>query len=777
MPGVIAFVPSTAAPTHAGRFRVSPAHLLGLGGNAGGAFLPDVFGAAGRQIVEAAFGADPEGDPGAWVWTDITRHVQWNPGVTTTIGYTSAETTKLTPASFTADLRNDQTGGGTYTLGNANSVLYPYVRENVPIRASLDVGTGTFVRFAGYATGWSPRRGPGGERFVRLLANGVSRRLGQRAGAKRSPMRRAYDYAAVQPVGYWPLEDGRGSTVSYDVIGNAPSQTGGFGALSVDDAGATTFGTATLGDGSALVANIAGGWNLDLNLPYGVVATGTAALEFSLNAGTTVRSGTNMTCGLRLNPYLAARHLAFTVHLTDAGAVELKWYEQDAAFTTLAGPTTIYSAGSENIFDGAPRMLQLLLVASGGTNVAWSLYENDALLSSGTISPSFAGAMNAPPWRSMSLSTAAANSTAAIGHVGVWNMDPGRGRYAALLGHRSETPTARLLRTCAEQNISIDIIGDSDMPMGPQPIATITEILDDAVRADQGLLYDGLTFGYTYVARTSLYSTAPALTLVSGSIGDLVGKVEGEHSDRDRVNDFTATNGDGLSRRHVREDGDLGTAMVGTYDDGGEYNVDGIDALAQMAAWRTGQGTVPGLRWPRLTFVLTKPATSTKATAWLACTPGVRIDVDGIDLGTNPDRSLMLRGWTETWNSKIFDVRANLAPFDAYAVSTFAEDDGDGDEFLGWLEVDMVTTRADLAAGGTSVEVDVTGTVLTNPAAPDYADDIDGLYINLDGLRVGVTGIAGTASPQTISVTGADVTRAVPAGSSVSAWNPAMIGL
>jgi hypothetical protein len=200
--------------------------------------------------------------------------------------------------------------------------------------------------------------------------------------------------------------------------------------------------------------------------------------------------------------------------------------------------------------------------------------------------------------------------------------------------------------------------------------------------------------------------------------------------------------------------------------------------LDQIAAWRVGQGTVPGLRWTAFFVQLAKPATAPKAQQWLDTRPMYRIDTLGLTTGSQPDRSQVVRGWREHWNSKQFDFTVQVASYDPYAVTMLADDTGSDGEFVGWLEVDSVVTRDALTAGGGSVVVLVTGTALTNPGVATYADDVDGLYINLDGLRVGVVAITAPAgNQQTITLTGADVLRDVPAGASVSAWDPVRPGL
>lgn len=69
------------------------------------------------------------------------------------------------------------------------------------------------------------------------------------------------------------------------------------------------------------------------------------------------------------------------------------------------------------------------------------------------------------------------------------------------------------------------------------------------------------------------------------------------------------------------------------------------------------------------------------------------------------------------------------------------------------------------------------GPVLTNDAVSTYADDIDGLYIDADGLRLRVLSITGTASPQTMVIHPDGLLRTLPTGSAITAADPVRPGL
>lgn len=736
---------------------VAPSRLGG-GGAAGGPFLPDVF-PGGRQSIEAAFGADLDGDPAAWPWVQIAA--QWDPGGDVRIGY-GGEVARPAPAAFSAKLRNDQSNGGDWTLGNTYSRWWPNLRENTPIRARLDVGSGPVDVFNGYLTGVPQHRGPAGKNFVTLNAHGYLRRLTRGQGPPFSALRKAIK--KTLPEAYWPLEKGAGSTIGASAVEGVPDMIVtagkvGFGAGDADLPASLPLATFS-SEGIAgqltgvlppvYTTNFLGetSWRVEFVTKFGALDTGDYISMIDWNV-----TGTVERWNLRAEPQAE-------------GGLQLQ-------YTSPGGSGNFPS--NVGIDDGEWHQIRVDAVQSFG-DIAYSVQIDGEEVISGT----FVGTNGNVTVVIVNYDLNPGVGVPTLGHLAVWQpYNSTVDTLDAFHAHTGETVAERMARLADDANVRLTVVGDAPDLMGPQRPGTFLEVLQDAIDVDRGALFDGLDPGLTYYTRLSAYSRPAALTL-DASRGDFLGPLDGEHDDRDRINTYTArdpfTGGD---RTHEREDGDLGTDAVGTYDDSGEYRVFDLDQLDQLAAFRTGAGTVPGLRWPTLTFQLAKPSTSRLAQRWLEARPLDRIDALGITTGSNPDRSLLLRGWRLRWNSKIFEVTANVGPYDAYAVTSLGDDAGTDDEFLGWLDVDTVVTAAELAAGGTSVTVTVTGTVLTNATtpSPSYADDIDGLYVNIDGMRVGVTAITGSASPQTLTLVGADVLRPVPIGTAVTAWDPVVLGL
>jgi hypothetical protein len=789
---------------------LAPARLGG-GQRGGGAFLPDVFGDA-RQYLEAAFGADLTADPATWSWTDITRYVQWDPGVDINIGYPD-EALAIVPAVITCELLNTQDNGGDFTLGNPLGAYWPNIRENTPIRGRLDVGSGPTDRFFGYATSWAPFWDAGRElALVKLQAHGISRRLRQGKSANQSAMWRfnmlAHKYPTdtngggdfgigqgefrnsgqgyhAPPAHYWPLEDRSGALQGT----NAAVPAYPLRAASADALPA--FASRTVGQGSGPIAVFGTGDTLSVTVPPvapGADVTGlfpgvsTIIVPFLMHLPEVPGAAVEM---LRITTTGSMARVSLGLDFIAPGVVSVSATAYDSSGGTL-GTMVLFN---DMLILDTPTWMMLridqngadILVETDYSVHSPSLYVGDAVATTSfntfTISSRTVGSV-------VGLSVAPSGDLPdiAIGHLGIYNGGLGATpstRPRAILGRRGDTPDIRLIRTCLENDVPLELVGTSDTLMGPQVNGNFLDIVGECQAADNGVLLDGLSSGLTFICRTEAYSRAPSLTLDADD-GMISGPLAPVHNDQGRVNTFTARNPYGLEATFTKSDGDLGTDTVGVYDDSADVPVALDSALYDVAAWKVAQGTVGGLRYPRLSFQLAKASTSTRAQQWLDSRPFGRVDVLALEpAAPDPDRAFLLRGWHERWNSKLWSVTANVSDYRTWAVTVLAEDSGDDSEFLGWLETDGTTVQTGIAAGATSVTVDVTGPIWTNATtpSPNYADDLTGLYINLDGLRVGVTAVTGSVSPQTFTIVGADVLRAVPPGAPVSVWDPVVIGL
>jgi hypothetical protein len=120
---------------------------------------------------------------------------------------------------------------------------------------------------------------------------------------------------------------------------------------------------------------------------------------------------------------------------------------------------------------------------------------------------------------------------------------------------------------------------------------------------------------------------------------------------------------------------------------------------------------------------------------------------------------LLVEGYTETVRSRrVWQVDPTCSPFDPWRVFVI------GDALLGLIDTGGSTVRATVAAGSSSLQVDVVG--------PLWVTGATSLDLWIDGIKVRVTNIAGAASPQTLTVTPATVVKSAcrgPQGAAVAA--------
>jgi hypothetical protein len=164
------------------------------------------------------------------------------------------------------------------------------------------------------------------------------------------------------------------------------------------------------------------------------------------------------------------------------------------------------------------------------------------------------------------------------------------------------------------------------------------------------------------------------------------------------------------------------------------------------------------------------------AASWLATSLSSRVDVENIDevrtqhpTGTV---SLLLEGYTVEIDQLEWTAELNLSPYQPWRIGEYAATTADTDEYVLRTVGEGSTLAAAAEAGATTLSV-------STPAGPKWtttADDFP-LYLDVGGIKVTVTAISGTGTTQTFTVTGATVTRALPAGLTVELWQPTVLGL
>lgn len=747
-------------------------------GAAGEAFLANA-GLAALLAIEVAWGADLTADPATWVWTDVTPDVYFQTAVAITLGRAD-DTSQAQAASCSLTFDNS---AGDYTPYNPNSANYPNVRRNLPLRVSVNLGSGATVVFQGYVSSLTPTwNTTASQALVVVTAGGALQRLGQSSAPLRPALNRAITSTSPAPLYYLPLEDnGYTGTVASGLTGGTSAhvvvddylgivsavpqwQNGDFGSVSLPDR------VVSIDNGSHLLINHLSGvsssaWSVDHVATFGTDNRG-QNLDYipTLYMGGTQFPKTEWDIELRprgAGPSDLADLIVFVV-------------QSDGSSSS----TVLCDVGC-NVFDGLPHHFRVSLAQSGGS-VDWTLYV-DGVATSGTVASTTLQPVTSLEFNPQFVATPGAW---AVGKVCVWNTaTPSLSAsdfYQATTGYTGETPTDRITRLCDEESVPVTVTGTGLTPMGPQSVIAFVNLLRECEAVDGGVLFDGFDAGLRYTALSSRYNQSAAITIdaSAGELAQLPGATFAPVDDDQRNrNDVTVSRDLGAVARVTEPDGPLGTATIGIYDTSLTVNTETDDPLVSMAAWQVHLGTVEGLRYPTLPWDFA--AVPSKADDWLAAGDlGFRVDVTNIDAKATQhppdDVSLIIEGYQATLSPVQWQVTANCSPNQPYVVGTV----GAVATFHPWrLDGDASTLSASITSGATSLSVATSGTPLwvTNASFPvDFVFDID-----VGGERMTVTSLTGASSPQTFTVTRSvnGVVKAHASGTTVSLWKPAVIAL
>lgn len=732
-------------------------------------FLVDELGDDAVLAVEIAFGADVLGDPDAWPWTDVTEDVRTDPPIATTLGRGDEASTSQ-PATLSLVLDNS---AGAYDLGGEGP-HWPYVRQGTPVRVTIDPDDagGARVVLLAFAAAWVPGWDELGGRIpvVSLTAAGTLRRLEQGQAPVASALRRAL--AGIESVkAYWPMEDGRDSTVLRVVEGGTDMTFTGEPRLA---SGAGVFNCsapiADAGRDGAFTANVT---------PY--PATGDSQVRFLIQVPEDGLDDGTVLAYIWTTGTLLRWDIVYSASGT--GNLSLYIYNADGTLNDSVVNATFD-------MNGRDRRMSLELTQDG-TAVDWALFViQPSDLGAGGIS----GTVTSRSFLTVSqvqLAPLGGCSGTLFGHLTV--QDDTTSLYeatGALRAHAGEyassgtTTVSRMHRLCDENGVALDrvvpvassLLHDGDK-MGPQLPNTLLALLRECETSDQGQFWDGRHAGLTYTVRRYRENLdgGAALTIDAGA-GQLAPPWSPTHDDQrilnraivERLQGVTATVEDVAGRR--------GTAAVGTYD--GSLTVNSLlDGMAeQHAAWQVALGTQEGYRVPSVSVDLR--ATPALAGAVLDVVPGDRIDVEDLDdtfagWGASAGTlQLIVEGISHAIGPRAWLVTFACSPFSPWGVAEYAAETGDTDPLVWRVDGDGSTLAAPASAGATSLSVSSGSTpgALWTTAADDYP-----VHLSVGGVRVRATACSGTSSPQTMTVDALPVARG--SGAPVALWDPRPLGL
>lgn len=438
--------------------------------------------------IEFAFGADPDGDPDTWDWTDVTTRRQAQ-SISITHGRQNEGATVQT-ASITVTLDNLD---GDLTPDNPSSVHYPNVVEGTPMRFSLQWDDVWYGRFFGETTSWEPDwphgdlsnddTGYEGEARVIVTANGRIQRLDQGTKPLKDALRRHIE--ASGPLLYWTLTDGPDARQGSEVIDGAQP------VRAVGEAGSFFQGQPAWGQG-------------DLSPWHEPVVQLAANTEGRLSVRVQPRDLTAWSADhYRAGPGGAPDD--FTVFDTGAGtdadplgawlveadrtanAVELLVLSVGETTSSISSLATISDPG---IFDLSPHMLRLT-TAANGASTDWTLIIDGVTVDSGTHAiPHLPVSRLRYRWGAF----ASMAEPLALGHFVYWgeSVPSAAATWRAVQGHARELAGRRIERLCLEQGVPLLVNGNLDHtpPMGAQKPGALLELLQSAATVDGGVLYE-----------------------------------------------------------------------------------------------------------------------------------------------------------------------------------------------------------------------------------------------------------------------------------------------
>lgn len=747
-----------------------PAPLAPAGASAGVPLLPGQLGPRARMAIEIAWGADPNGNPDAWSWTDITTDVMYADGPAWfRLGRTD-ESSDAPAAELQLTLDNRQ---ARYSLGGL-SPNWPNVRENVPMRVRVDPdGVGFEVAWQGFAVGFTPSWDETGRiATVSAVAAGSMRRLIQNQVPRSSAERYLRSLGPSQaPRVYYPLNEGQLATVGNPAVG-----TGRAAIKSLFLGGATSpfFGRGHLAgwvDEGLVLKEFA---TVRCSVPQDQISTGQWWVSFLVS----YVEGNPEPAGAVDNVVVAQPGV---IGDADGWNATLGYLDKDITLYKPGSATPILGPQFEEfLFDGGLHLLSLVLTQVGA-DVWFQVLVDEATIATAVVP---ATTYKHPTEVFVSM---AGDTARYAGHLAVFTDGQipfsfdlvfammGRNHSSIFdLFHYNETALERMVAVAAQERIPLQIIGDTGDPvdtefMGPQQINGAVDELLECAQADWGTLFDGLGPGLHYVTRDSRENTPAVLTLDVAN-RELFPDFLPKHDDFSRVNKAKARNTFGSDNTYEDVTGPLGTAAVGIRERPIEVNLDFDESLPDFAAWLVHLGTLEGYRYPQVTINLR--AVPRLARAVLALRPGSRIDLVNVDtvlVGHSTGViSLMVEGSSTVLSPFDWIVTLQCSPFAGWRIIQLGQPSGDTSEFLGYLMSSGSRVAAPGAApGATSLVVETTAGPVWTQAADDYPQ-----YLSVGGIRVRATACTGAASPQTFTVD--PLPTGIPGLIDVQVWDPAV---
>lgn len=701
--------------------------------------------------VEFAFGADLTAAAATWTWTDVSSYALGS--ISVRFGR-SDEASTTQPAACELRLRNTD---GRFTPRLPTSTYYPYVRRQTPVRVSLNPGgTGYVQRFQGYIDQFAPSWPTGKAAYAEVLvtASGSLRRLGQGNTPLKSPLRRVLETSGA--FAYWPLEEGPSANNVVSVAGVAAQSL-----VRLSATGPAQFGGLTPVTGSTAMPNFIRGGALDLQVASTVSSAWTAEFAYFFGTGEPAPADYSIPSAMNVVKLYAANGDYWLFQLSPhnasftGGRIALfRSDEPELFFDTLVD----VPLGSYNPWDGQTHHVAITASQSGGS-IAWQLYLDGVVYSSGTLASRTLQAINLA--RLNQNAFLASSSSYGLGHFAVTNSVINPASHAsAAQGYTGESAGARITRLCGEEVVPVSVSSTTGtIRMGPQGTASFLSLLRECEAADSGILYDGESAGLTYLAGQDRYNLPVAVAL-DGTRSQIKLPYTPVEDDQRVRNDWTVSRPSGASSQYADA---THIAANGRYDSSASANVQADGDLLDQASWRVHLGTVEEMRVPSLSLQLIDH--SELWASWLAASLGERLTATSLFVQYPPGTlDTIIEGYVESWDQASWRVQPNLSPFAPWRIIVLATDTGDTGAFVGRGDTDDSALNAGITSTATSIAVKTNSGPLWTTTADDFPLDV-----NVGGEQIRVTAMAAVgptfvAAGTAAHADNASVTPGLPAG-------------
>jgi len=617
------------------------------------------------------------------------------------------------PATWTVTGADTDIGGTKLGLfpwrvgGNTNTNPKIYVDD---FTADAEEWTGGVAQ---WPTRWNMT---GANAWAPIQAGGVLRRLRQGQGQLQSALRR--QLAAYSPTGFWPLEDGPGSTSFASAITGLQPATFSMVTPGTDNSLAGAALSPTFDDPFS---------SITANTPRSPSPNTGFAVMWLMKMQSLPASNT-LVARIKVN----GRYSKWEIAMTPTGTV-VRAYEGDET-TPGVDSSALYGT---NVNPLGWFACQLEVANSGGINT-WAFithqvgdntyYSQSSSYLSGAV----------PTCSSVRLGGSQLDGCAfSMLWIGPDTLPFVADSFSLVSsGYAGEKAAVRAARVATEARVPLIIEPGDSEAMGAQKEATALEALRSCEITDYGILYETGS-GLGFRPRVARYNPSTFLTL-SLVAGHLALPPEPTYDDQKLRNVWTVTRIGGSSATVVD---DTSVALEGEIAGSDTVNTQTDDVLPNHAGWRTYLGVQDQLRWPSITLDFAR--NPGLLAYWRARRYGFRFKVaTGLPQVAGAEPDVIAEGYQATLHPDGWQVTLNCsgaAPWDVSVLESATS------------PVRLDTAGTQLTSGVNSTATSWPVTVTTGPIWNTAATFP--ILMMCEGELISVSAISGAGPGQTFTVT------------------------